>query len=79
MFIASVNPERPGSHYQVEIPLPPPIDRRVVCQCEVVWRREYSRGQPAEPGMGLRFLDMPAEVAEAIDLWARAPSDSPPA
>ncbi|HOX44405.1 MAG TPA: PilZ domain-containing protein [Myxococcota bacterium] len=79
MFIASVNPERPGSQYQVEIPLPEPIRRTVVCQCQVVWSREYARGQPSEPGMGLRFLDMPADVAEAIDLWARTPTDPPPA
>jgi uncharacterized protein (TIGR02266 family) len=78
MFIASVNPERPGDTFRVEIPLPPPVDRRVVCQCEVVWAREYARRADHEPGMGMRFLDMPPELAAAIDDWARAPSDPPP-
>jgi len=71
-FIASVNPREPGEHFQVELALPAPVDRSVQCACEVVWKRLYSKGSPYEPGMGLRFLDLPAEVADEIDRWVRA-------
>ncbi|MBN2497065.1 MAG: PilZ domain-containing protein [Deltaproteobacteria bacterium] len=75
MFIASVNPRDPGSCFQVEIPLPDPLRRKVVCRCEVVWNRSFSERGPYEPGMGLKFLDMPQDVAAAIDEWIRASSE----
>ncbi|BCR03339.1 hypothetical protein DESUT3_04080 [Desulfuromonas versatilis] len=69
MFISTVNPRDPGNRFPVEIPLPPPLNRRVTCNCEVVWRRLYDRTSPYEPGMGLKFLDLPGEDAEAVDEW----------
>lgn len=71
-FIASVSPREPGERFQVELVLPAPLGRSVQCACEVVWKRLYSTGSPYEPGMGLRFLDLPEEMAEAIDSWIRA-------
>jgi uncharacterized protein (TIGR02266 family) len=73
-FIASVKPQEPGEHFQVELVLPAPIGRRVQCACEVVWKRLYSKGSPHEPGMGLRFLELPEDIADAIDRWVRAES-----
>lgn len=73
-FIASVKPREPGEHFQVELVLPAPIGRSVQCACEVVWKRLYSEGSPYEPGMGLRFLDLPADIADAIDRWVSAES-----
>lgn len=75
MFIASTNPRQPGSRFRVEIPLPPPLDRRVECECEVVWHRLYSRTAAYEPGMGLRFLDLPEGIADSIDEWIRSTED----
>ncbi len=69
MFISTVNPREPGHLFPVEIPFPPPLNRRVTCNCEVVWRRLYDRASPYEPGMGLKFLDLPAEDAEAVEAW----------
>ncbi len=75
MFITSVNPREPGSRFPVEIPLPDPICQKVICSCEVVWRRQYDKKSSHEPGMGLKFLDMPEELAEAIDSWIRTQAD----
>jgi len=72
LFIASVNPKEPLERFPVELSLPAPIGRTVRCTCEVVWKRLYSKGDPKEPGMGLKFLDMPEEVAVAIDHWIKA-------
>jgi len=72
LFIASVSPKEPQERFQVELSLPAPINRSVQCTCEVVWKRPYSKGAPHEPGMGLRFLDLPEEVAVAIDRWIQS-------
>lgn len=69
IFIATINPKEVGSRFQVEIPLPPPLCRTLQCFCEVVWIRDFSKGSLYEPGMGLRFLDLPAEMAERIEGW----------
>lgn len=72
LFIASVNPKEPGSRFQVEIALPPPIGRTVQCGCEVVWKRHFSQKSDLEPGMGIRFLELPDEAASEIDAWVKA-------
>lgn len=69
LFIGATSPKEPGSQFQVEIPLPEPLDRTVHCTCEVMWCRQWSKGSTLEPGMGMRFLDLPEEEAEAIDHW----------
>ncbi|EAT17196.1 PilZ domain-containing protein [Desulfuromonas acetoxidans] len=72
LFISTVNPADPGSRFQIEIPLPEPINRDVRCQCETVWKRSYSPKSPYEPGMGLRFIDLSEEDKQEIDTWAKA-------
>lgn len=72
MFIHTENPREPGSQVEVEFELPSPISRKVRVRCEVVWRRQHSTSSPYKPGMGLRFLDLPVDVARAIDDWALA-------
>lgn len=72
MFIATANPREPGSRFQVEIPLPPPLNRTVRCACEVVWQRQFSKKSSHEPGMGLRFLDLPDDTADAIHDWVKS-------
>jgi hypothetical protein len=71
MMIGTINPREPGSQFWVEFPLPDPVNRVATCHCEVVWQRRYSREHRYDPGMGLRFLDLPEDMAEAIDEWVR--------
>ena len=72
MFIGSVNPQQPGSQFKVEFPLPSRSDELIRCRCEVVWNRPYSSKGPYEPGMGLKFLDLAPQSADAIDDWVQA-------
>ena len=71
MFIATSNPIKPGEQLDLEIPLPPPLQGKVRCRCEVVWKRPFGKHLPFEPGIGLKFLDMPEEIARQIDAWVK--------
>jgi len=69
MFIATTNPIEIGTQIDLEIPLPPPIKGKVRCRCEVVWKRPYGKHLPFEPGIGIKFLNMPEETAKQIEDW----------
>lgn len=70
LFIATVKPREPGEQFDIELTLPP--DRFVVRgRCEVIWKRLFAGGGKPEPGMGLRFLDLPAPVAARLEAWVR--------
>lgn len=71
VFIATVNPRDPGSRFHVEIPLPAPLCTTLQCFCEVIWKRDYRPDSPYEPGMGLRFIDLPEELAERLNRWIK--------
>lgn len=75
MFISSINPKPPGEVYQVEIPLPAPINQTVQCACEVVWNRHFEKKALYEPGMGLKFSGLSEDVATIIDRWVRETSN----
>lgn len=68
MMIGATRPKEPGSRFLLEIPLPA-LDMVATCTCEVVWKREWAKKKCHEPGMGLRFLDLPEEIATAIENW----------
>jgi len=72
MFIATSNPKETGSRFQVEIPLPSPLNQVVSCTCEVVWQRQFKKNSPHEPGMGLKFIDLPESLSDAIDSWVKS-------
>ena len=69
MLIGATRPKEPGTRFLLEIPLPSPIDKVATCECEVVWKRDWSKQNSSEPGMGLRFVDLPEDIAAAIDTW----------
>lgn len=71
LFIATTNPIEVGERINLEIPLPEPIGGTVRCCCEVVWKRPLGKHLPFEPGIGLKFIDMPPELAKEIDQWIR--------
>ena len=68
MMIGATSPKEPGTRYVLEIPIPA-LDLVATCTCEVVWKRDWAKQKCHEPGMGLRFLDLPEEIAAAIDNW----------
>ncbi len=77
MFIASINPPPPGRKFNIEFVVPS-LGQSIKCTTEVVWNRTYSNRGKYEPGMGMRFLDIPKDMASAIDKWANAALDTTP-
>ncbi len=71
MFIATTNQIKQGDQIDLTIPLPAPLNLTVNCRCEVVWKRPRGKRLPFEPGMGLKFLDMPEDISELLDAWIR--------
>lgn len=72
MFIATVNPRCQGEQFDVEMILPAPLEMPLSCRCEVTWTRDFRKSSGLEPGMGLRFLDLPEETAAKIEAWIEA-------
>lgn len=77
LFIATVKPREPGEEFTIELNLPTPDRFTLRCQCQVVWKRLFQRNSPFEPGMGLRFLDLPDAAAEKIEAWVNAQATAP--
>jgi uncharacterized protein (TIGR02266 family) len=71
MFIATTNPIQPGEQIDLEFPLPAPLKGTARCRCEVVWKRPPGTHLPFEPGMGVKFIDMPADITDRLDEWIR--------
>jgi hypothetical protein len=78
IFIASANPRTPGNRFQLEMALPAPTNLTFQVTCEVVWKREFSLKSRSEPGMGLKFLDLPGQVADRIGEWVQTHSEDIP-
>jgi hypothetical protein len=38
----------------------------------VVWQRQFKKKSSFEPGMGLKFIDLPEADAVAIDGWVKS-------
>lgn len=72
-FIASINPRKPGESFKISFQIPG-TEIKLRCQCEVVWARKYSKTDKLEPGYGVRFIDIPDDIAEAIDGWVSGQS-----
>ncbi len=68
LFIASINPREAGERFYITFEIPK-TGIRARCQCEVVWTRRYKQGSRLEPGYGVRFLNLPDDIAVAIDGW----------
>ncbi len=71
MFIATSNTIQAGEQLELEFQLPPPLKGTARCTCEVVWKRPPGTHLPFEPGMGIKFVDMPEEISERIDAWIK--------
>jgi uncharacterized protein (TIGR02266 family) len=75
LFISTVKPREPGEQFLIEMVLPGRPGLTVRGTCEVVWKQHFVRKGEHEPGMGLKFLDLPAEVGGQIDRWVLAQSE----
>ena len=71
VFISTVNPREPGDQFDLHLKLPPAAGFTLHCRCVVVWRRQLAQGRKHEPGMGLRFLNLSQETADALECWLR--------
>jgi len=71
MFIATTNPIQAGEQIDLEFQLPAPLKGTARCRCEVVWKRPHGTHLPFEPGMGMKFINMPEEVSDRLDDWIR--------
>jgi uncharacterized protein (TIGR02266 family) len=71
LFIATVSPREPGAQFDLQVTLPAAAALTLHCRCEVVWKRHFEPAGKFEPGMGLRFLDLPQETAEALERWLK--------
>jgi uncharacterized protein (TIGR02266 family) len=76
--IRTLRPKPPGTRHSVEFSLPKPLEMSVSCTCEVVWSRPYASRSPLSPAMGLRFVDLPGETADAIAGWIEHERLHPP-
>jgi len=69
VFIPTVSPREPGEQFDLHMTLPASAGFTLRCRCEVVWLRRFERDAKFEPGMGLRFLDLPEKTADALERW----------
>lgn len=68
LFIASISPRELGERFNITFQLPD-MDFTIRCECEVVWMRKYDPETKQEPGYGIRFIDLPEDIAIRIDSW----------
>ncbi|MCK5826265.1 MAG: PilZ domain-containing protein [Desulfuromusa sp.] len=71
MFIATTNMIQPGEQVKLEFQLPAPLKGIVRCLCEVVWKRPHGTHLPFEPGIGIKFVDLPIEISDKLDEWIK--------
>ncbi len=69
LFIATLNPREQGEEFMLELTLPTKPKHKIICRCEVVWKRLYKRKSIHEHGMGLRFLGLTDTDGDKIDKW----------
>ena len=71
LFIATVKPREPGERFDIELTLPTPEKPIIRCSCEVIWKRHFERKSNYEPGMGLKFYNMPPDHQVILDHWVK--------
>lgn len=71
LFIGTVKPREPGDRFKIEITLPAPTRLTFHATCEVVWKRHFNPKVKLEPGMGLKFVDLPQDLTAKVDEWVK--------
>lgn len=68
LFIVSITPFELGERLYITLQIPE-TDINTRCQGEIVWARIYDPVTKIEPGYGVRFIDLPEDIAIRIDNW----------
>jgi len=68
LFIVSKNPREFGERFHITLQIPD-TDFTIRCQCEVMWMSKYNPETNVEPCYGIRFIDLPEDIAIRIDNW----------
>ena len=71
IFIQTVSPKEEGERFRIEFTLPE-TETIIACQAEVVWARDFKPNTLYEPGMGLKFVDLPEIMSEEVNRWVKA-------
>ena len=71
IYIATTNQIEAGEEIEIEFQLPAPLTGTARCRCEVVWKRPLGSHLPFEPGMGMKFIDMPEEISKQLNEWIK--------
>lgn len=71
MFITSINPRKIGEEFDITFRLAGEAED-IKCRCAVAWVREYDSLTKQEPGMGIKFLNLPDETREKLENWIKA-------
>ena len=70
MFIQTSNPKESGLEVDLSFALAP-SKTTICCKAKVIWIRNYTGKDRAEPGMGLRFTEISADNAETIRKYVK--------
>jgi uncharacterized protein (TIGR02266 family) len=70
LFIATHVLKPTGEKLEISVNLPDK-PKPIRCAGEVRWVREYSERSNVPPGLGIRFIGLPAEDAEAIEQFLK--------
>ena len=68
LFIVSTSPRELGERFHITFQIPN-TDFTIRCQCEVMWMSKYDPETKVEPCYGIRFIDLPEDIAIRIDNW----------
>jgi uncharacterized protein (TIGR02266 family) len=70
LFIATHVLKPVGEKLEISVTLPDRAEA-IRCRGEVRWVREYSERSNVPPGLGIRFIGLPAPDAEAIERFLK--------
>ena len=76
LFLSTDRSLRVGDHFPLEFILPGG-STKVVCTGEVSWTRQYSPGNAASQGVGLRFVGLDDRKMKAIEKWIKKQQTQP--
>ena len=68
LFISTINPRPVGEAFTIEFEINE-IQLHVRCKAEVIWARPYQAITSLDPGMGIKFIELPESVQKRIDEW----------